>query len=159
MKNSSKGFTLIELLIVMAVIAILIAIAIPSFRGMQLEAKKARAQGDLQVLKVAVESYYKNNSKYPVETTNTGLTISTNWQSVLTGATPKIVNNVLNDPFTAGGATQYRYVLSANDETKANFYLIWSVGVDAATTITGLSDATGVVAGGAGDDLTESNGK
>ena len=60
-----KGFTLIELLIVMAVIAILIAIAIPSFRGMQNEARKTKAQGDLRPIKIAVESYYKNNGVYP----------------------------------------------------------------------------------------------
>ena len=62
----SKAFTLIELLIVMAVIAILIAIAIPSFRGMQTEARQTKAQGDTRVLKIAVESYYKNHTNtYP----------------------------------------------------------------------------------------------
>ncbi|MFA4858719.1 MAG: prepilin-type N-terminal cleavage/methylation domain-containing protein, partial [Candidatus Margulisiibacteriota bacterium] len=44
-----KGFTLVELLIVMAVIAILIGIAIPSFRGMQQEAWKTQCEGDVRV--------------------------------------------------------------------------------------------------------------
>jgi prepilin-type N-terminal cleavage/methylation domain-containing protein len=56
MFNIRKGFTLIELLIVMAVIAVLIGIAIPSFRGMQSQAKTAKAQGDMRVLKLAVEA-------------------------------------------------------------------------------------------------------
>ena len=54
----------------MAVIAILIAIAIPTFRGMQNESRQTKASGDVRVLKIAVESYYKNhNNTYPTATT------------------------------------------------------------------------------------------
>lgn len=158
MKGLSKGFTLIELLIVMAVIAILIAVAVPSFRGMQQEARKAKAQGDLKVLKVAIESYYKNNAMMPVETTNTGATISTNWQSVLTAASPKVLDAVLLDPFSSGGATQYRLVLSANAETTANYYMVWSLGIDGTTAMTAINNGTGVVTGAVGDDVAETNG-
>ena len=56
-----RGFTIIELLIVMAVIAILVGIAIPSFRGMQTEGWRTRAEKDVVTLKIAVETYYKNN--------------------------------------------------------------------------------------------------
>ena len=115
-----KGFTLIELLIVMAVIAILIAIAIPSFRGMQNEARKTKAQGDVRVVKIAVESYYKNHAnQYPAET---------NYQSTLLGASPRILESNLYDPFGATTTTTYVYSLSTGDPTTAHYYVIYSVG-------------------------------
>ena len=118
--RKSKGFTLIELLIVMAVIAILIAIAIPSFRGMQNEARKTKAQGDVRVLKIAIESYYKNhNNLYPAVAT---------YQTTLLGASPRILEAALNDPFVAGGATTYVYVLSSDTPANSDYYIIYSVG-------------------------------
>jgi prepilin-type N-terminal cleavage/methylation domain-containing protein len=116
----SKGFTLIELLIVMAVIAILIAIAIPSFRGMQDEARKTKAQGDVRVLKIAIESYYKNHANlYPAVAT---------YQATLQAASPQILTATLNDPFVAGGATPYVYALSNTTPANSSYYIIYSVG-------------------------------
>lgn len=62
---SKKGFTLIELLIVVAIIGILAAIAIPNFLNAQVRAKVARAQSDLHTLAVAAESYCVDNNCYP----------------------------------------------------------------------------------------------
>lgn len=52
-----RGFTLIELLIVVAIISILAAIAIPNYLTAQLRAKISRVQGDFRTLFIAVESY------------------------------------------------------------------------------------------------------
>lgn len=52
-----KGFTLIELLIVIAIILILIAIALPNFLEAQTRAKAVRSQGDCRALGIAVESF------------------------------------------------------------------------------------------------------
>ncbi len=63
----SKGFTLIELLIVVAIIGILAAIAIPNFLQAQTRAKVARAQSDLRTLSLGMELYYTDHLAYPPE--------------------------------------------------------------------------------------------
>ena len=63
--SKNKGFTLIELLIVVAIIAILAAIAIPNFLQAQIRAKTARAKGELASLATAIESYYVDENNYP----------------------------------------------------------------------------------------------
>lgn len=60
-----RGFTLIELLIVVAIIAILAAIAVPNFLEAQVRAKVSRARSDMRSLATAVESYRVDNNKYP----------------------------------------------------------------------------------------------
>lgn len=60
-----KGFTLIELLIVVAIIAILAAIAIPNFLQAQTRAKVSRVNSDLRTVATALESYYVDYNAYP----------------------------------------------------------------------------------------------
>jgi type II secretion system protein G len=61
-----KAFTLIELLIVVAIIAILAAIAVPNFLEAQTRAKVSRARADQRSLATAIESYHVDNNRYPV---------------------------------------------------------------------------------------------
>ena len=61
-----RGFTLIELLIVVAIIAILAAIAVPNFLHAQLRAKVARCQADFHTLQLAIEAYRTDNDTYPM---------------------------------------------------------------------------------------------
>ena len=63
--RSKKGFTLIELLIVVAIIGILAAIAIPQFSAYRQKAYNAAAESDLKNSKTAMESYYADNQVYP----------------------------------------------------------------------------------------------
>jgi len=60
-----KGFTLIELLIVVAIIAILAAIAIPNFLEAQVRSKVSRTKADMRTLAGALESYMVDWNKYP----------------------------------------------------------------------------------------------
>lgn len=61
----SKAFTLIELLIVVAIIGILAAIAVPNFLNAQIRAKVARSQSDMRSLGTALEMYHLDNNQYP----------------------------------------------------------------------------------------------
>lgn len=60
-----RAFTLIELLIVVAIIGILAAIAVPNFLNAQLRAKIARVEGDLRAMKTAIEMYRLDSNGYP----------------------------------------------------------------------------------------------
>ena len=64
-----RGFTLIELLIVVAIIAILAAIAVPNFLEAQIRSKVSRVKADQRSLATALESYYVDNNLYPAYTT------------------------------------------------------------------------------------------
>jgi type IV pilus assembly protein PilA len=63
--RSKKGFTLIELLIVVAIIGILAAIAIPQFSAYRQKAYNSAAQSDLKNTKTALESFYADHQVYP----------------------------------------------------------------------------------------------
>lgn len=146
-----KGFTIIEMLIVIAIIAVLVGIALPRLRSMQMEGDYAKAAGELRTLQAAVESYYIHNDRvYPSQ----GTSVSTSWQSALTGATPQVIGGTLADAFSPG--TQYRWATSASSNSE--YYVIFSVGPDRAADITGIS-TTGAISGGPDDDIYVSNGQ
>jgi type IV pilus assembly protein PilA len=68
MLKNKKGFTLIELMIVVAIIGILAAIAIPNFMTYQCKAKQSEAKSILGALRTAQEAYYAEHSIYAADT-------------------------------------------------------------------------------------------
>jgi prepilin-type N-terminal cleavage/methylation domain-containing protein len=77
-----KGFTLVEIMIVVAIIALLAAIAIPNLLRARLTANESAAQGTLRTLSTACETYAAaNNGTYP-----------TSSASDLYGATPRYIS-------------------------------------------------------------------
>ncbi len=65
MKKALKGFTLIELLIVVAIIGILAAVAVPNFLNAQMRAKVVRAVSDMKAVGMAISTYKLDNNEYP----------------------------------------------------------------------------------------------
>ena len=61
----SRAFTLIELLIVVAIIAILAAIAVPNFLEAQTRSKVSRAKSDMRSVATAIEAYAVDNNSFP----------------------------------------------------------------------------------------------
>lgn len=65
MLTDKKGFTLIELMIVIAIIGILAAIAIPQFAKYRRKAYNSSALSDLKNVRTEIEAYYADHDSYP----------------------------------------------------------------------------------------------
>ena len=64
LRKEESGFTLIELLIVLVIIGILLAIAVPSYLGFKDRANRAAAQANVRSAIPAVEAFYADNGTY-----------------------------------------------------------------------------------------------
>jgi len=115
---TKNGYTLIELIIVMGLFAILMSVVIPSFVGFTNEAMVTKAQGDMRLVQIAVESYYKNHGCYPSTKT---------CMSTLLSAAPRILECPVYDPFHPTKNTPYGYDLSSKATSDAKYYVIYSI--------------------------------
>lgn len=79
-----EGFTLIELMVVVMIIAVLIAIAIPSFLGFRKSAQDRSAQSEVRNVLLAEKAYWLDNGDY----TETGADITAFEPNAIIGATP-----------------------------------------------------------------------
>ncbi len=135
--NNKKGFTLVEIMIVVAIIGLLAAIAIPNLLRARLNANESAAKGSLRTLSTAMESYRAAQSTpaYP-----TAL-------SALSGATPPYIDSVLGVTMVKQG---YQFI-NPDVGVGANTYAITAVPVTA--NVTGSNsfcvDHTGVLYNGA----------
>jgi prepilin-type N-terminal cleavage/methylation domain-containing protein len=147
-----RAFTLIELMIVMAVMAILVGIALPRFKGMREEANIAKAEGELRTLKTAIESYAMHHSNaYPASS-------NTPYASYLDASAapgPQLIASVLYDPFDS--SHEYYYILGSGSGG-TDYYAICSKGPDGTADVTAAEVGNGVLtAAEIDDDIIASN--
>ena len=118
--SNRKGFTLVELLVVVAIIGILAAIAVPRFTDASNSAKVAKIQADLRTIDSAIAIYYAKNNAYPsatdiVDATNGTLSsfptpptgVTTTVPNVTPAPTAYVINTTgaLTGRATYGGST------------------------------------------------------
>jgi len=116
--KKQNGFSMIEMLIVMAVIALILSITIPNFRGMQREGEFNKVETELNTLKMAVTSYWRHNDfAYP-----------SNIHSDLVGQTPSLITAVLPDPFDTDSTNSTYGYTNGFDSTFGNWFIIYSKG-------------------------------
>ena len=114
LRKKSKGFTLIELMIVVAIIAILAAVAIPQYRKFQLKAKTSEAKTNIGAIRTAEESYAAENDEYVFcgwTPANTPEANGNNWE------TSSGHNGFVSIGFRPAGKVRYIYAVGnkAND--------------------------------------------
>jgi prepilin-type N-terminal cleavage/methylation domain-containing protein len=95
-----RGFTLIELLIVIAIILILIAIALPNFLEAQIRARVTKAKGEIRTIGIAQESYYLDFKVYPAEHERNQINRNQTGLFWLTHPI-KYITSIPGDPFAA----------------------------------------------------------
>jgi type II secretion system protein G len=88
MPSRRRGFTLIELLIVVVVIGILAAIAIPKFQNTKGKANAASLKSDLRNLATAQEAYFYENGSYTTNLTSLNVTLTAGVVITWGSATP-----------------------------------------------------------------------
>ncbi len=115
-QKNERGFTLVELMVVIAIIGVLVAIALPKFMNQANKAKIASAQATLASMKTSIEVYYADtkNNKYPANATE--------------------VTSVLEDDGFASNTVdpwgnKFKYWVDTNRKS----YYLWSVGPDDTT--------------------------
>ncbi|MHB1534167.1 MAG: prepilin-type N-terminal cleavage/methylation domain-containing protein [Acidimicrobiales bacterium] len=87
-RDKEEGFTLIELMVVLLIIAILMAIAIPTFLGARNTANARSAQSNLSNALIAEQTYWTNNQSFGNPADMTAVEPNLTWATAALGTTP-----------------------------------------------------------------------
>jgi type IV pilus assembly protein PilA len=152
-----KGFTLIELMIVVAIIGILAAIAIPAYQDYTIRAQVTEGLNLADGVKVAVADYYTQNGNFPAAGVTTlpaaqGLGFSAVTQGKY-GAVDILANGVIQATFAGPPAGQANaklngLIVGISPAVSANGDLVWVCGAATAPVLAG-----GVAAAATGTTL------
>lgn len=109
-----KGFTIVELLIVIVVIAILAAISVVAYNGIQQRARDSERSSEMKTIEKALAMYFIDNGGYPTcsnavyvpGTTASGCYVAT----IAASLVPKYISSLPLDPINSGN-DRYQYAV------------------------------------------------
>lgn len=111
-KLNSKGFTIIELLVVIVIIGILVALALPQLFAAQARGRDTERKNDLKNIKTQLETYFNDEGNYPTQAT------SANISTVITGTLQDRLSLTAEDlESPRPGSDQYMYQSDGNTYT------------------------------------------
>ena len=108
MKRLERGFTLVEIMIVVAIIALLAAIAIPNVLRGRATANETAAVGSLRALLSSLEMYRSVNNAYPTNWSSMGVAVPPFYPQPFTSQTSNLAQTVQGYTYAyTGAASQY----------------------------------------------------
>ncbi|MFI5182375.1 MAG: type II secretion system protein GspG [Thermoanaerobaculia bacterium] len=131
-RRDKRGFTLIELLIVVAIIGIIVAIAIPNLLNAVQRAKQKRTMADMRSIGTALEAYAVDYNKYPaaagaysMPSGITGISLTNTIGSAVGALSPTYIRTM---PLKDGWNSYFHYTVSGTGLD----YILGSTGKDGA---------------------------